>query len=261
MSPLKAHSIITETSSPYDTASIIHGLISVPQRYPWVAWSAECGSVTEIPHKPMTGLAFPKSGRASWVCFVSDVSLTKRSVVLHSLATEPDSSIIRYFPATSSTERRVLETVEKMTTARESSFDLESVGGREDYKSFALPEFFWAQYFELFDLKHGWDGQDEEPPTAEVLSEVFRIAQEIAKYSYKVTHESRWPELAPGFRGEVGLEYFSEEKELCVEVEPADDRPPIVRILQVCKDEHGRIIDMVNLEPHNLERAVTWLLK
>ncbi|MBM4327553.1 MAG: hypothetical protein FJ118_10365 [Deltaproteobacteria bacterium] len=178
-----------------------------------------------------------------------------------SVATEPDCSTIRYWPTANREEKRILQTAAEMTTETQPPRRQESSGKHENEAVFVLPESFFRQYLELFDLNQGWDGQDEEPPTAEVLSEVFRVAQEVAKYSYRVSHSSLYPELAPGFRGEVGLEYYRPEKELCIEIEPAGDNQPMIRILRVSKDDHGKIVDMGKVESHELHNALAWFVK
>jgi hypothetical protein len=176
-------------------------------------------------------------------------------------AAERDCSKIIDLPAFILWQPKIVESALERVGQKEQSFTDEAPDRPQAEMSHVLQEDFYHQYLELFDLKQGWDGQDEEPPSVEVLSEVFRVVQEIARYSYREIRKSRYPELAPGFRGEVGLEYSGPDKELCIEIEPGHDDRPTIRMLRVSKDKGGRIMSMEKVETYDLQPAVSWLLK
>jgi len=123
-----------------------------------------------------------------------------------------------------------------------------------------VPTDFCEQYLELFDLRHGWDGGDEDPPSSEVLTRTLRIALDIAVYVKNQGHELSFPELAPGFKGEVGLEYVKSNKGLCIEISPGPDGVAIM-IMKVLKNERGKVIEISPVLEDDLTKSVDWLVE
>jgi hypothetical protein len=112
--------------------------------------------------------------------------------------------------------------------------------------SFIPPEVA-SEFQELCALKDGWDEGNEIAPKKPVLDTVFNLIVDLAEQSIKEGYSSVWPQLGPGFRGEVGIEYVQGNQELCIEVSPTP-RIPTTWGFVVTMDDRGKIIrtDRVN---------------
>lgn len=122
------------------------------------------------------------------------------------------------------------------------------------------PGGFSREYGELQHLEYGWDGGDEIPPSEAICSEVLSIVNDVSLYCSLLGRDRIFPELSPGFRGEVGLQYFKDNKELCIEVSPVPEEPTII-IIAVEKDDHGSIVKMTPYPHVQLLRAVKWFVE
>lgn len=178
----------------------------------------------------------------------------------------------KFFGANSSAPRssrcsrnRIASVMSEMESTSRPSYPLEepnshTSGLMADENMVDLNISFVRELEDLGNLQEGWDGANELPPSKAILSEVLRIACRIATESSDIGLGAMFPDLAPGFKGEVGMEYWSESKELCIEISPIP-RPPTVRLLMVSKDSDGKIAQIVHGDPRDLSRAVRWFLE
>lgn len=121
------------------------------------------------------------------------------------------------------------------------------------------PESFLQEIEDLRDLAFGWDGGKEIPPSEAILSRALQIVHDVLECCEKLGKAPIFPETAPGFRGELGLEYVQNDKSLCIEVSPFP-RDPTVLIFSVTKDKNGEI-DLKSHDHIELLSVVRWLFE
>jgi hypothetical protein len=122
------------------------------------------------------------------------------------------------------------------------------------------PDRFLQEYEELRRLGYGWDGGDEVPPSEVIFSEALRIVNDVSVCCGILGKAPIFPEMAPGFRGELGLTYFKTNKELCIEVSSAPQEPTVI-IVAVSKDKHGAIAKMTPYDRAELFSVISWFVE
>ena len=129
---------------------------------------------------------------------------------------------------------------------------------KDKIKSLEAPEEFWQELKDLEDLEDGWDGGTELAIPDTTLYKSLSLIYEVANYCKTIGKAPVFPEMAPGFIGDVGLEYFKPEKQICIEIYPEPKRSPT--IIKVVMDG-DKIVEMEPYDKDDLLKLVSWFIE
>ncbi len=151
-----------------------------------------------------------------------------------------------------------MESQTRPCSARPKQEDSTPVGPLEAELQWSLE--FVDEFLELYHLEDGWDGSNEIAPNKEILDKAFNLVTNLARQSLSAGYRIEWPELIPGFRGEVSIEYTNGNNELIIDVSPIP-RIVTIRCLLVIRDNSGRTVKTNRINFNTLDEVFLRFLK
>lgn len=158
------------------------------------------------------------------------------------------------------TTPRKMESQTRPYSVRPKPEDSTPVGPLEADIQHQLSLEFVDEFLELYHLKDGWDGSNEIAPNKEILDKAFILITNLARQSLSAGYRIEWPELIPGFRGEVSIEYTNGNNELIIDVSPIP-RIVTIRCLLVIRDNSGRTVKINRINFNTLDKVFQRFLK
>jgi hypothetical protein len=119
------------------------------------------------------------------------------------------------------------------------------------------PPHFQAALKDIKALKDGWGGENEPAPSMDTLRRVLAAVDYVINWCKELKHEPIYPDLIPGFLGQIELSYSLETKDLLVEV-PGEDSLRM-RVLLGFKDGKGNLLDVKTKATHSLSEIRPFL--
>jgi hypothetical protein len=128
-----------------------------------------------------------------------------------------------------------------------------------------MPLDFIENFLELYQMDYGWDGSNELPIDKTVLFWSLRLVVDLFRKKLLQGFATSWPEMCPGFRGDIGIEYSSEYCDLIIDIKSSDKDDVYgycvssepnsllsVICLGVLRDDNKKIKRFIDIDPNNL---------